>query len=80
MSKSNKAVAGFFFSPHGDKDNHSHICKLCQKVKVQKLNTGYQNLIDHLERQHPDYMSDYDKAIQSSPEANIMANFTNKKG
>ena len=50
---SNKEKVEFFFTK-SDENPDKYIC-LCEKERKQKVETGYQNLTEHIERFHPDW-------------------------
>lgn len=65
-SYTNKEKVEFFFTESDDAPG-SYTC-LCEKERKQKKGTGYQNLIEHIERSHPDWkalMSETEKGSKS---------------
>ena len=62
----NKEQVEFFFNKD-DENSGQYIC-ICGKERKQKVGTGYQNLIEHITRSHPDWkelMSETEKGSKS---------------
>jgi len=62
----NKEQVEFFFTKNDENPGH-YLC-LCGKERKQRVGTGYQNLIEHITRSHPDWkelMSETEKGSKS---------------
>ena len=62
----NKEKVEYFFAQSKD-NSGSYICT-CGKERRQKPNSGFQNLVEHIERAHPDWkeiMSETEKGSNS---------------
>jgi hypothetical protein len=49
----NKEQVEFFFNKD-DENSGQYIC-ICGKERKQKVGSGYQNLMEHITRSHPDW-------------------------
>jgi hypothetical protein len=55
-----------------------YVCKYCSKERIQLKGTGYQNLFDHVQRQHKDYASVVKSVDNTQP--TILSAFTTEQG
>lgn len=56
-----------------------YVCKYCSKERVQLKGTGYQNLFDHVLRQHKDYATVVKSSLDNK-QPSIISAFTNEQG
>jgi hypothetical protein len=56
-----KKAAEFYFKPIPN-EKEKYQCKICPKVqRIQKVGTGYSNLMEHVRKDHPNYEEEMTK-------------------